>query len=80
MSDLHEVLARKARIAYIEREMAEASSSQGRISPVDSFTEYSGWMDRSETTENGTKSNIAVSVHSTSENAVKLVQESSPHL
>ena len=45
IADLHEVLARKARIADIEGEMAEASSSQGTsfrsISPVDSLTEDS---------------------------------------
>ena len=50
IADLHETLARKARIAEIEREIAEASSSQGTIfrsiSPVNSFTEDSGWKDK----------------------------------
>ena len=45
------------------------------ISPVDSCTEDSGWMDKSETVKNGHKSNIAVSVHSTPGDAVKLVHE-----
>ena len=68
IADLHEVLARKASIVDIEREMAEVSSSQVTsfrdISPVNGFTEDSGWMNKSETTENGANSKIAVSVHS----------------
>ena len=60
-------------------ELAEVSSSQvtsfRSISSVESFTEVSGWMEKSETVENGHKSDIAVSVHSTPENAVKLVHE-----
>ena len=77
--DLHEELARKSRIAVKEREIAEAASSGGTnfrsISPLDSFTEASVWMDISDTAENGAKSNIALSVHLTPENAVKLVHE-----
>ena len=77
IADLHEELARKSRIAVKEREIAEASSSQGTslrsISPFDSFTEDSGCRDKSESAKNGTKFNIAVSVHSTPENTVKLV-------
>ena len=76
---MHEKLARKARIAEIEREMSEASISQGTsflsIAAVDSFTEAKVCMDKSETVENGHKSIIPVSVHSTPENAVKLVHE-----
>ena len=45
IADLHEVLARKARIADIKGEMAEASSCRGTsfrsISRVDSLTEDS---------------------------------------
>ena len=74
IADLHEQLARKARIAEKEREIAKASSSQGTsvgsISPGDIFTEDSGWMDKSETAENGAEFKIVV--HSKSENAVKL--------
>ena len=44
-------------------------------SPDDTLTKDSGWIDKTETDENGTKSNIAVSVHSQSENAVNLVHE-----
>ena len=59
--------------------MTQSSSSQGtsfrNISPVDSFTEDLVWMDMSETAENGTKSIIPKSAHSTPENAVKLVHE-----
>ena len=77
--DLHEEFAREARTAEIERTMAEASSSQGTrfrsILSVDSFTENSGWMDKTETAENRAKSNNAVSVHLTPDNAVKLVHE-----
>ena len=79
LADLHEQLARKARIAEKEREIAEVSSSQGTsfpsVSSVDRFTEDSRCMDETETIEDGAKSNIALSVHSKSENAVKLVHE-----
>ena len=79
IADLHEQLARKARIAEKEREIAEVSSSQGTsfqsIASVESFTEDSRWTDKTETAENGTKSNIAVSAHSKLENAVKLAHE-----
>ena len=79
IADLHEQLARKARIAEMEREIAEVSSSQGTsfpsVSSVDSFTEDSRCMAETETVEDGAKSNIALSVHSKSENAVKLVHE-----
>ena len=79
IADLHEQLARKARIAEKEREIAEVSSSQGTsfpsVSSVDSFTEDSRCMAETETIEDGAKSNIALSVHSKSENAVKLVHE-----
>ena len=73
IADLHEELSRKARIAEIETEIAEGSSSQGTsfrsISPtVDSVAKISSRMDRSETDENESKSNIAVSVHSTPQN------------
>ena len=68
-----EALARKARIAEIERQIEEASSSQGTsvrsVSSVDSFTEVSRCMDETETAD------TALSVHSKSENAVKLVHE-----
>ena len=73
IDDFHEQLARKARIAEKEREIAEASSSQGTsvrsVSSVDSFTEVSRCMDETETAD------IALSVHSKSEKAVKLVHE-----
>ena len=79
IADLHEELARKARIAEKERQIAEATCSQGTsfqsIASVESFTEDSRWTDKTETAENGTKSNIALSVHLKSENAVKLVHE-----
>ena len=79
IADLHEQLARKARIAEKEREIAEVSSSQGTsfpsVSSTDSFTEDSRCMAETETVEDGAKSNIALSVHSKSENAVKLVHE-----
>ena len=79
IADLHEQLARKARIAEKEREIAEVSSSQGTsfpsVSSVDSFTEDSRCMAQTETVEDGAKSNIALSVHLKSENAVKLVHE-----
>ena len=79
IADLHEQLARKARIAEKEREIAEVSSSQGTSSPsvssVDSFTEDSRCMAETETVEDGAKSNIALSVHLKSENAVKVVHE-----
>ena len=59
IADLHEQLARKARIAGKGREIAEASSSQGTrfrsISPVISFTEDSGWMNKTKTVENGAR-------------------------
>ena len=78
-ADLHEQLARKARIAEKEREIAGVSSSQGTsfpsVSSVDSFTEDSRCMAETETVEDGAKSNIALSVHLKSENAVKLVHE-----
>ena len=55
-----EALARKARIAEIERLLAKVSnsceSSFRSISPVDSFTEDSRLMDKTETTENGAES------------------------
>ena len=79
IADLHEQRARKARIAGKEREIAEVSRSHGTsfpsVSSVDSFTEDSRCMDETETVEDGAKSNIALSVHSKSENAVKLVHE-----
>ena len=79
IADLHEQLARKARIAEKEREIAEVSSSQGTsfpsVSSVDSFTEDSRCMAETETVGDGAKSNIALSVHLKSENAVKLVHE-----
>ena len=79
IADLHEQLARKTRITEKEREIAEVSSSQGSsfpsVSSVDSFTEDSRCMAETETVEDGAKSNIAVSVHLKSENAVKLVHE-----
>ena len=79
IADLHEQLARRTRIAEKEREIAEVSSSQGTsfpsVSSVDSFTEDSRCMAETETVEDGAKSNIAVSVHLKSENAVKLVHE-----
>ena len=79
IADLHEQLARKTSIAEKEREIAEVSSSQGTsfpsVSSVDSFTEDSRCMDETETVEDGAKSNIALSVHLKSENAVKLVLE-----
>ena len=79
IADLHEQLARKARIAEKEREVAEVSSSQGTsfpsVSSVDSFTEDSRCMDETKTVEDEATSNIALSVHSKSENAVKLVHE-----
>ena len=75
-TDLHEELARRARIAEKKAELAKVSSSCGSnfgsFSPVDSFTENSGRMKKWETAKNGTTSIIAVSVHSTPENAVKL--------
>ena len=82
IADLHEQLARKARIAEKEREIAEVSSSQGTsfpsVSSVDSFTEDSRCircMAETETVQDGAKSNIALSVHLKSENAVKLVHK-----
>ena len=79
IADLHEQLARKTRIAEKGREIAEVSSSQGTsfpsVSSVDSFTEDSRCMAETETVEDGAKSNIALSVHLKSENAVKLVHE-----
>ena len=80
IADMHEVLARTARIAEIERERAKASISQGtsfrNISSVDSFTEDTRWMDKTETAEKeGANSNIAVSVHSKSEKTVKFFLE-----
>ena len=79
IDDLHEQLARRTRIAEKEREIAEVSSSQGTsfpsVSSVDSFTEDSRCMAETETVEDGAKSNIALSVHLKSENAVKLVHE-----
>ena len=79
IADLHEQLARRTRIAEKEREIEEASSSQGTsvrsVSSVDSFTEDSRCMAETETFEDGAESNIALSVHLKSENAVKLVNE-----
>ena len=79
IADLHEQLARRTRIAEKEREIAEVSSSQGTsfpsVSSVDSFTEDSRCMAETETVEDGAKSNIALSVHLKSENAVKLVHK-----
>ena len=79
IADLHKELARKARITEKEKEIAEASCSQGTsfqsISSFNSFTEDSGCMDKTETAEKWIKFNIAVSAHSKSENAVKLVHE-----
>ena len=74
-----EELARKARIAGKEKELSKTSSSQGTsfrsISSVDSVAKLSGRMDKTETPENGTKSIIALAVHSTPESTVKLVHE-----
>ena len=74
-----EALARKARIAELERQIEKASSSQGISFPsnssVDSFMEDSRCMDETERAEDGAKSNIGLSAHSKSENAVKLVHE-----
>ena len=79
IADLHEQLARKAREAEKEREIAEVWSSQGTsfpsVSSTDSFTEDSRCMAETETVEDGAKSNIALSVHLKSENAVKLVHK-----
>ena len=79
IADLHEQLARKTRIAEKEREIAEVWSSQGTsfpsVSSADSFTEDSRCMAETETVEDGAKSNIALSVHLKSENAVKLVHK-----
>ena len=79
IADLHEQLARKARIAEKEREIAEVWSSQGTsfpsVSSAESFTEDSRCMAETETVEDGAKSNIALSVHLKSENAVKLVHK-----
>ena len=79
IADLHEQLARKARIAEKEREIAGVSSSQGTsfpsVSSVDSFTEDSRCMAETETEEDGAKSNFALPVHLKSGNAVKLVHE-----
>ena len=79
IADLHEQLARKARIAEKEREIAGVSSSQGTsfpsVSSVDSFTEDSRCMAETETVGDGAKSNIALPVHLKSENVVKLVHE-----
>ena len=79
IADLHEQLTRKTRIAEKEREIAEVSNSLGTsfpsVSSVDSFTEDSRCMAETETVEDGAKSNIALSVHLKSENAVKLVHE-----
>ena len=76
---MHEELVRKARIAEKERQIEEASSSQRTIvrsvSSVDSFKEDSRCMDQTETAKDGAKTNNALSVHSKSENAVKLVHE-----
>ena len=74
MADLHEELARRARIAENETELAKVSRccrySFRSISPVDRLTEDSRCMGKLETAENGAKSNIAKSVHSTPESAV----------
>ena len=78
-----EALARKARIAEIERQIAKVSnsceSSLRSISPVgspgDNLTKDSGSIDKRKTAENGAKSNIVVSVHSKSDNAMKLVHK-----
>ena len=67
IDDFHEQLARKARIAEKEREIA--GTSVRSVSSVDSFTEVSRCMDETETAD------IALSVHSKSEKAVKLVHE-----
>ena len=79
IADLHEQLARKAREAEKEREIAEVWSSQGTsfpsVSSTDSFTEDSRCMAETETVEDGAKSNIALPVHLKSENAVKLVHK-----
>ena len=76
---LHEELARRARRAENETELAKVSRSCGTsfrsISPDENLTEDSGWMDKSESAKNGHESNSAVSKHSTPENAVKLVHE-----
>ena len=39
------------------------------------MTKDSGWIDKTETSASGTKSNVALSVHSESENTVKLVHK-----
>ena len=79
IADLHEQLARKTRIAEKEREIAEVWSSQGTsfpsVSSTDNFTEDSRCMAETETVEDGAKSNIALSGHLKSENAVKLVHK-----
>ena len=74
IADLQEEFARKGRKAEIKREIAEAPISQ-RTNFRSIPSERLGWMVKSETVKNGTKSNMAVSVHSTPENAVKLVHE-----
>ena len=79
LCDVSEGLARKARMSEREREMAVAKSSQGtsfrNLSSVGKFTKDSRSMDKTETAENGHTANIALSVHSTPENTVKLVHE-----
>ena len=78
-----EALARIARIVEIERQIAKVSNSCGSSlrrnslvgSPDENLTKDSGCMVKTKTAENGAKSNIVVSVHSKSENAVKLVHE-----
>ena len=57
------------------KQSSSCGSSFRSISPVDSFTKDSELMDKSDTAENEAKSNIAVSVNSTPENAVKLIHE-----
>ena len=78
IADLQEELARKAKIAEKEIEMAKVSSSCGSsfrsVSPVgtqdDNLTKVSGWMDKTEETENVASSiNVPPGVQQTSVSA-----------
>ena len=79
IADSNEKLAHKARIAEMERKLAEESSSQGlrfrSISSVHYFTEDSEGMDKTETAENGVNYIKVLSVQSKSENAEKTPKE-----
>ena len=77
---MHEELARKGRKAKIKREIGEASSSQGTCSEIFHQSSVSRktqdvWTTNTETAENSHESNIAKSVNSTPEIAMKLVPE-----